>query len=144
MKYLIKILIIIFISILPLEIIAQGSVTNITFYSNALAMNRNVQIYLPEDYNSQDSTRYPVLYFLHGANGDHTSYSGSITILNNLIGDSTISPLIVVKPDGSIGPWAGSMYTNSDLYGNFEDYIVYDLVEFIDSTIKLFLPEVIE
>ena len=134
MKYLMKIMIIIYISILPLEIIGQGSVTNITFYSNALSMNRNVQIYLPEGYNPQDSIRYPVVYFLHGANSNHTSYSGSITILNNLIGSSTISPIILVKPDGSVGPWAGSMYTNSDLYGNFEDYIVYDLVEFIDST----------
>jgi hypothetical protein len=28
------------------------------------------------------------------------------------------------------------MYTNSELYGNFEDYIVFDLVEYIDSTYK--------
>lgn len=146
MYYLIKIadnrisliimIVIIFIIILPFIVIGQGTLTDTTFFSNSLGMNRNVQIYLPEDYNSQDSLRYPTLYFLHGALGNHTSYPELVTVLNNLIGDSTISPIIVIKPNGDIGPWAGSMYTNSELYGDFEDYIVYDLVEFIDSTYK--------
>ena len=126
----------ILILFLPFVVLGQGSLTNISFYSNSLSMNRNVQVYLPEEYNPQDSKRYPVVYFLHGAWGNYTSNPELIGILDNLIGDSTISPVIVVKPDGSYGPWAGSMYTNSELYGNFEDYIVYDLVEFIDTTYK--------
>jgi len=34
----------------------QGSVINTSFYSNSLNTNRNVQIYLPEGYDHQDST----------------------------------------------------------------------------------------
>ena len=52
---------------------------------------------------------------------------------NNLIGSGTISPVIIVKPDGTCPPWGWSLFANSELYGQFEDYIVTDLVEFIDS-----------
>ncbi|MBN2698314.1 MAG: alpha/beta hydrolase, partial [Bacteroidales bacterium] len=116
-----------------LRTIGQGVVTDVKFYSNSLEMERNVQIYLPEGYNDQDSVRYPVIYFLHGATLNHTYYQFLSGILNTLIGGGLISPVIVVKPDGSVGPWGGSFYTNSELYGNFEDYIVNDLTEFIDS-----------
>ena len=119
-----------------MEASAQGTVTNIQFYSHSLDMDRNVQIYLPEGYNEQDSSGYPVIYFLHGATLDHTAYQNLIAILNTLIGEDMISPVIVVKPDGSIGPWTGSFYTNSQLYGNFEDYMVQDLPEFIEANYK--------
>ena len=122
------------------ETFGQGTVVNTTFYSKSLKMNRNLQIYLPKGYDQQSTIKYPVIYFLHGATLNQNSYTEYFGILNELIGNNIISPAILVKPDGSIGPWAGSFYTNSELYGNFEDYIVYDLVEFIDSaynTLKL-------
>ena len=118
------------------ESYGQGKFTNIKFYSSSLKMDRDVQIYLPKDYNPLDSIRYPVIYFLHGALGNHNSNSELLGILNDLIDNTTISTVIVVKPDGSVGPWGGSFYSNSELYGNFEDYIAYDLIEFIDSTYK--------
>jgi len=133
-KHILNISIILLISILiPTFSFSQGTTSNVHFYSNALKMERNVQIYLPEGYNEQDSIRYPVITYLHGAGQNSTSESGLINILNDLIGSSTISPVIVVKPDGRAGPWDRSYFTNSELYGNFEDFIVYDLVEFIDS-----------
>ena len=128
---------IVFMFFIPSSVVSgQGSLTNITFYSNSLGSTRNVQIYLPAGYNPNDTMRYPVDYYLHGATGDHTSFPELAGILDSMISNNIISPVIVVKPDGSIGPWAGSCYTNSELYGNFEDYIVYDLVEFIDSAYK--------
>jgi S-formylglutathione hydrolase FrmB len=119
---------------LSFEILGQGTIKNVSFYSKSVKINRGVQIYLPQGYSPQDSTtRYPVIYFLHGAGVDQYYYTQLFGVFNNLIITHSISPLIVVKPDGSIGPWGGSYYTNSELYKNFEDYIVYDLVHFIDS-----------
>jgi S-formylglutathione hydrolase FrmB len=133
-KHILNISIILLISILiPTFSFSQGTTSNVNFYSDALKMERNVQIYLPEGYNEQDSIRYPVITYLHGAGQNSTSESGLISILNDLIGSSAICPVIVVKPDGRAGPWDRSYFTNSELYGNFEDFIVYDLVEFIDS-----------
>jgi S-formylglutathione hydrolase FrmB len=115
------------------SITEEGSVTNLTFYSKSLQANRAVQIYLPEGYGQEEAIGYPVIYFLHGADENSTSESGLFSIYKSLISNNTISPVIIVKPDGSVGPWSGCWYANSELYGNFEDYIVFDLVAFIDS-----------
>jgi S-formylglutathione hydrolase FrmB len=120
-------------------IFGQGTVQNTNFFSNSLGTNRNVQIYLPQGYNSSDTTtKYPVIYFLHGAGDTDTSYSFLIPILNQLISTQIIKPVIVVKPDGSTPPYLGSFYTNSLLYGRFEDYIAFDLVAFVDSAYRTF------
>jgi S-formylglutathione hydrolase FrmB len=126
------------ICIFSFEAFGQGTVIDTTFYSNSLMMNRAVQIYFPEGYDQQNNTiRYPIIYWLHGSSGSVSSNPEIFGMLNDLINGDTISPVILVKPDGKTAnnPWQGnSWYTNSELYGNFEDYIVYDLVEFIDNS----------
>ena len=113
---------------------AQGNVVSDKFYSSALDAGRAVNIYLPENYDSTNKElRYPVIYFLHGGGGDHTSYKFIIPILDSLIKNHIIDPIIAVKPDGSCEPYLSSKWLNSDLYGNFEDFIVNDLVNYIDS-----------
>ena len=114
---------------------SQRSVQNISFFSTSLGTNRNVQMYLPQGYNPSDTAvKYPVIYFLHGAGTNDTGYSAIISILDGLISAQTIRPVIVVKPDGNVPQYsAGSFYTNSLLYGRFEDYIVNDLVTYVDN-----------
>jgi enterochelin esterase-like enzyme len=124
------------LGIFVIETYAGGTVQSVSFFSASLHSNRLMQIYLPEGYNPGDTVRYPVIYFLHGAGYNDTDYTYIFPILDTLIANHSIKPVIVVKPDGSVGPWAGSFYTNSTLYGMFEDYIVYDVVSYIDSTYK--------
>ena len=113
---------------------SQGKIVSDSFYSNSLDTIRAVNIYIPEHYDSTNAkVRYPVIYFLHGGGGDHTSYKQIVPILDSLISNQIIDPLILVKPDGSCRPYLGSQYMNSFLYGNFEDYIVEDLIKYIDS-----------
>jgi len=52
--------------------------------------------------------------------------------LDSLISSGQIEPVIVIKPNGSCQPYGGSMWSNSILYGNYEDYVVYDLVNFME------------
>jgi S-formylglutathione hydrolase FrmB len=115
---------------------AQGTYFQTSFFSSALNEVKNVNVYLPPGYNLSDTTRYPVIYYLHGAQGDHNSSIFIIDSLNSLIASERISPVILVKPDGSAPPYYGSFYTNSILYGNFEDYITVDLISFIDSSFR--------
>ena len=116
---------------------AQGKVVSDKFYSSSLDTVRAVNIYLPENYDSINAEiRYPVIYFLHGGGGDQNSYQLIIPILDSLIINHIIDPLIVVKPDGSSKPYISSKWLNSDLYGDFEDFIVNDLVNYIDSKYK--------
>ncbi len=121
----------------------QGSVVRESFHSDALDATRQVAVYLPEGYNPNNSTRYPVIYFLHGGVLDWSAYvEGAPEVLNNLISVGVIQPMIAVIPDGTPppllpddtpSPFESTFYTNSELYGAFEDYIVVDLISHIDN-----------
>lgn len=71
-------------------------------YSNALGEPRNYRIFLPPDYDLDDTRRYPVIYFMHGWS---QRYFGSINPNGDVDNDSIASfvsrhDVIVVKPDG--------------------------------------------
>jgi len=94
-----------------------------------------MNVYLPEGY-AAGNHEYPVIYFLIGEKYNHPSYGQIFSVLDDLIQREMILPIILVIPDGTVPPYLSSVYTNSDLYGNFEDFIAYDLVDFIDSNYR--------
>jgi len=114
---------------------AAGTVIIDSLYSQSLDDTRYMRVYLPEGY-STSTDYYPVIYFLHGGGSNHNSYSNIYYHLDTLIANGHIEPVIMVKPDASVPPYYGSCYTNSALYGDFEDYIVYDLIEYIETTYR--------
>lgn len=119
-----------------------GTLEYQAFFSTHLGMNRSVGVYLPEGYDPEQPARYPVIYFLHGWGGNHTSYWYVLQpVLDSMIGAGQIQPCIVVTPNGYIPPYSGSLWTNSELYGAFEDYLVYDVTAFIDTAYRT-LPSV--
>jgi len=124
----------IFFSFIPTLALTHGTIDTVSFYSNSLGEMRNVCVYLPEGYDPDDTLLYPVVYFLHGMMTDYTGYTEIYSCLDSMITEGCIDPLILVIPDGSVGPFDGSFYTNSELYGDFEDYIAEDLVAFTDSS----------
>ena len=128
-------LIIVFLLIFLTEsIYSQGTRIETSFFSSALDTTRMVDVYLPEGYNQDDTgTRYPVVYFLHGWGTNHNDYPQMSSTWASLISDSIIHPVILVKPDSYVEPWQGCWYTNSEMYGLFEDYIAYDLTTYVDS-----------
>lgn len=107
------------------------------------------QIYLPAGYEAEDQTRrYNVLYLLHGIGGDQQEWlQGNLAedghpiichILDHLIAEGEIEPLIVVFPNGR------SSYDYSDRSVDFAgtnvlgfyyfDYeLRYDLIPFIEA-----------
>ena len=115
---------------------AQGTVEINYFYSEALQVDCGYTIHLPEGYDDSDE-HYPTLYFLHGFGANHyLIYGGIHDIMDSLVSVGQVDPFIIVRPDGSTSPYLGSFYTNSALYGDFEDYIIYDLIEHIDNTYR--------
>ena len=125
------------IGIVTSNVYSQSKHIDDNFFSTSLDTIRDLRVYLPDGYDSTDiNMRYPVIYFLHGSGGNHTSYSGIFPILDSLITNNVIKPAIVVIPDGSSGPYLGSNYSNSALYGLFEDYIAFDVIDYIDRNYK--------
>ena len=114
---------------------ADGTWMDTTLVPPSLGFETPVRIYLPEGYDPGGTVDYPVIYWLHAWGVTHFSYSTYTKIaLDSLISSQQIQPVIVVKPNGFCEPYDGCMWVNSLLYGDYEDYVVYDLVSFIDST----------
>ena len=103
-----------------------------TLYSNALQQEKNYFVGYPDGYNESDTTKkYPVIIFLHGASVTAEDIVNTLEpTLDNIFGRFVFPNLfkvILIVPDGSCEPFKGSFYTNSALYGNYEDYIVKDI-----------------
>lgn len=92
--------------------------------------SRPVSVYLPPGY-TENKQQYPVIYFLHGFNGDH-KMDFMVDVLDYAINQKRIRPFIMVFPNHKTA-YGGSFYTNSALYGNFEDFTAYDVVAHIDT-----------
>jgi S-formylglutathione hydrolase FrmB len=108
-----------------------------SFYSEALGEVKNVRIYLPHNYYSYPGNiHYPVIYYLHGWTGNHNSMSEMITYLQVLMTAGTIEPVIMVAADNWVEPFEGSFYTNSIIWGNYEDFMTEDLINWVDATFR--------
>jgi enterochelin esterase-like enzyme len=132
----IAILLIIGISLIfhPLRSQAQGTISDYHFFSKALNRDMACRVYLPQAYKpGNPEVTFPIIYFLHGASLGYESYDPLFTIVDNMITFKLIKPVIIILPDGLAPPYNGSFYTNSSLYGNFEDFISHDLISFADS-----------
>ena len=98
-----------------------------------------VKVYLPPGYNDYPNNRYPVIYLLHGHAMNYNSFyswNGILDILNELISNRTIAPVIFVTPNGT-NKYTGSMYTNSYASGNWEDFIVRDVIQYVENKYRI-------
>jgi enterochelin esterase family protein len=77
------------------------------FYKSALVGDhRDYYVYTPPGY-TEGSTKYPVLYLLHGYSDDASGWSAvghANVILDNLIAEKKAKPMIVVMPLGYGAP----------------------------------------
>lgn len=121
------------------------------------SFTRKLQIYTPPGYKKNGTQQYPVVYLLHGFPFSEKSFierdvwdewinpTGIFTVypdfpeeefrlwIDNLIAEGSIEPMIIVMPNAITEPYGFSFYTNSILNGDFEDFIVNDLVSYMDN-----------
>ena len=127
--------------------IAHGTLEKVWYPTQIEGMQqRRMSIYLPPKYEEDASTRYPVLYLLHGTGGDENAWpecGRAVQILDNLIARGEIQPLIVVMPNTNYKIDAApgeSPYMNvepssnnlGDQFGRFEATFVGDILEYVD------------
>lgn len=74
------------------------------FYKSAVAGDqRDFYVYTPPNYDPNAKTKYPVLYLLHGYSDDASGWTAvgrANVILDNLIAQGKVRPMIVVMPLG--------------------------------------------
>jgi S-formylglutathione hydrolase FrmB len=101
-----------------------------------------VSTYLPPGYDASPLARFPVVYLLHGYGISNVMWVGAAPrfidvagVMDSLIAAHGSREMIVVMPNAS-NPLGGSFYTNSATTGKWEDFIVHDLVSYIDAKFR--------
>lgn len=115
-----------------LNVNEQAGVSTIELESTVLNSKRNVCIYLPPDYEeNKDIKKYPVIYFLHGSDGDNEQWllqANTAVVLNEMIEDKAIEPVIGVFPDGEQSWYVDKM----------EKFIIEELHQYIVSNYSVY------
>ena len=121
---------------------APGTVEHITVHGKSLEGNlesdspdREVTVYLPPSYASDQNRRFPVVYLLHGYGGRDDTFTARLASLqesgDRLAAAQGFSSAIVVTPN-AYSLHKGSMYSNSPTTGDWERFVAEDLVAYID------------
>lgn len=102
-------------------------------------VDRPLTIYLPPGHDDDADRRYPVVYLLssHGNTGPSLMNWSPWDVnikgqLDALIDSGTLGPLIVVMPD-MWTRFGGSQFINSEGMGRYEDYLVDEIIPFVDA-----------
>lgn len=98
---------------------------------------RKLSVYLPPGY-ADPKKRFPVLYYLNHFFEDHTApfaNHGAAALFDRAISRGVIGDVIVVTADFST-PAGSSWYVNSSATGNWEDFMVRELVPYIDANYR--------
>jgi S-formylglutathione hydrolase FrmB len=98
------------------------------------AVDRDVLVFLPPSYTTDNSRRYPVVYALHGYSIGAEQWSHEIHVPQTIEGAFALGAkeMIVVLPDSKT-VHNGSMYSSSVTTGDFEKFIAHDVVAYIDA-----------
>ena len=143
--------------------VSPGTITEVVIPAPSLQGNllgdpteQPVSVYLPPGYEAAHDKHYPVLYLLHGFTGTNRTWmidpenpadasqgehpdglyrrAGMLDAarLDALIAAGTVADLIIVAPNGR-NTYKHSFYVNSPVTGNWEDYVVNDVVPYIDA-----------
>jgi hypothetical protein len=98
---------------------------------------RKLAVYLPPGYESS-TQRYPVIYYLPNplARFNEQFYQESVReLLDQAIASSEIGKTIFVAVDLAT-PFGCSWYVNSPVTGNWEDFMVRELVPYVDANFQ--------
>ena len=133
--------------------VPHGQVREIWYHSSVTGAWRHALVYLPPNYDTQTSTRFPVLYLQHGGGEDETGWirQGKANfILDNLIASGSTKPMIIVMangyasragyvvPDLTGKPFGSPEFVKvmQERMGAFEDDMTQALIPFIDKTFR--------
>lgn len=112
------------VGVLIQSVFSQVKVVEDSLFSSSLNSTMKFYAVLPEGY-PKGQERYTTLYLLHGFSGDHTNWVKLTDLVKNL----KEYKYIVICPDAK-----NSWYSNSVTMqnANFEDYIIKDVIPYID------------
>lgn len=113
--------------------VPHGAMAVRTYESRTLGCTRTMRVWTPAGYE-RSSAKLPVLYLIHGGGDTDTSWPSvgcAGEILDNLMAEGKIKPMIVVMPNGTI--------QTPDMMGEvplFAEDMVTDIIPFIEQNYR--------
>ncbi len=117
--------------------VPHGRLEMISYDSRSVGSTRKMQVYTPPGYSTEK--KYPVLYLLHGIGGDETEWQRFCkpnVILDNLLADGKVTPMIVVMPNGRAQKNdrpGGNIYAAAPAFAAFEQDLLNDVIPTIEA-----------
>ena len=120
-----------------------GKIVEITYptkdyYGDGSELMKPANVYLPYGYD--ETKQYDVLYLMHGIGGSErdwgmcTGGDGKVkTMLDRLIADGRIEPMIVVAPNGRSGADFANTNADHNAFYEFGKELRNDLIPYIDA-----------
>lgn len=119
------------------EGIPHGKIETVEYDSKSIGNKRKMLVYTPPDYSPDK--KYPVLYLLHGIGGTEREWADNgapAAILDNLLADKKIVPMIVVMPNGrarSNDRAEGNVFESAPAFGDFDKDLLGSIIPFVES-----------
>jgi len=131
--------------------VPHGKIKAVLYYSKWLG-TRQVRVYTPPGYSTDK--KYPALYLLHGGGGDDRAWverCHADNVIDNLLADEKIQPMILVFPNGDSsvtaksedaapgeGPRGFGRSGMSDWGTPFENDLLKDIIPLIESQYSVY------
>src|SRR5262249_43943106 len=114
----------------------HGKLELVSYESKSVGTTRKMNVYTPPDYTKDK--KYPVLYLLHGIGGDETEWQRSCkasAVLDNLLADKKVVPMIVVMPNGRAqkDDRASGGFGSAPAFAVFDQDLLKDIIPYIES-----------
>ncbi len=119
--------------------VVGGEIRSQQFAHNKIGVSpvRNLVVYLPAGY-ARSNARYPVIYFLPTPFDSYRApfeKNGAQELFDRAIQAGVIDKFILVCIDMTT-PVGSSWYVNSPVTGNWEDFVVQELVPYVDGNFR--------
>jgi enterochelin esterase family protein len=124
--------------------VPHGSVIRTWYPSAEYKTDRRITIYTPPGYETSKE-KFPVLYLLHGSGGDEEAWitlGETARIMDNLIAEKKIVPMIVVMPNGNPSKQAAPGETPENL--NYHPVMSHLLPHFLEGSYEQSFGEIVK
>jgi enterochelin esterase family protein len=118
--------------------VAHGTVEVRWYASKATSSTRRMHVYTPPGY-ARGTTRLPVLYLLHGADGDDSAWTWfgrANQILDNLTAERKVAPMVVVMPFGYAYPPVQGTAPEKQR-ADFEKDLLEEIIPFVQTNYRV-------
>ena len=120
--------------------VPHGAVAERFYWSETLGTMRRLHVWTPAGYE-KSSEKLPVLYLVHGGGDTDNSWPGvgaAGLILDNLMAEGKMIPMVVVMPNGTIETPDGNMMGEVPL---FAKDMVTSIIPFIENNYRVYADQ---